>query len=441
MHPLNIKNIRNYWFPKVDVNGERPRTNSAKSPAGYISPVQFDRLKADIQSWRDAVKESEQAYYPHRVKMQRILQDTILNGQVTAAMDKRKDLTLLKNFELTNGKEVNEAATEMLQKEWFYLLMNYILDAKFFGYTLIGFGDLVDDEFPKLELIKRWNVSPDRHTLNSYVYSLSGIDFMNPNIKDENGDSYFDWTLYIDTPTETGGSCCGYGLLYKLAYYEILIRSNIGYNATSLELFGIPIRKGTTTKQDEYERATFAAALRDMGSNGWILMDPQDQVELVESSKGGKGQNGFEDFETRMLKMINKVVLGHADAIDSQTGKLGAQDDVKEAIQAKEKADNRWMEQIINTKVIPKLQNLGLPIPIGLQFKIINNREKEEHRKKEDESNKITAEIFQTIKNAGGDADWKYFEERTGIRVEKAEEPEMTPLSPAVKTKLKALYK
>ena len=431
-----------YFFPvqgQSTTNAPNLRKQSAQNPGAYISPVQFSRLKADIQSWRDAIAEAEQAYYPHRVKMQRILQDTILNGQITAAMDHRKDLTLLKDFQVTNGTDVDESATALLKKEWFYLLMNYMLDAKFFGYSLIGLGDLVDNAFPKLQLVKRWNVSPDRHVLNTYVYSMSGINFTDPASKDETGNSFYDWTIYIDTPTENGGSICGYGLLYKLAYYEILIRSNIGYNATALELYGSPIRVGSTTKQDEYERATFAAALRDMGSNGWMIKDPMDEVELVESSKG-KGNQGFEDFETRMLKMINKVVLGHADAIDSQTGKLGAQTEVQKAIDNKEKLDNRWMEDALAAQVIPKLMNLGLPIKPGYYIKIINNKEQEQQRANEDASNQITATIFKTIKDAGGDADWKYFTERTGIPVEKSEEPAPPMIGKDVAAKIKALY-
>jgi len=435
--------VRNFFTP---VNGldttttPQGRNASSKNLGGYISPVQFDRIKIDIQGWRDAIREAEQAYYPHRVKMIRVTQDTIINGQVFAAMEKRKSLTLLKKFEITNGTTVDEAATELLSKKWFKLLMNYILDKKFFGYTLVGLGDLVNNEFPNLQLIKRQNVSPDRHVLNTYIYSLSGINFLDPTLKDDRGESYFDWSMYFDTPTENAGSICGYGLLYKIAYYEILLRANIGYNATALELFGMPIRVGSTTKQDEYERATFAAALRDMGSQGWILKDPLDQVELVEaSSKQGKG-GGFGDFEERMLKMINKIVLGHADAMDSQTGKLGSQTEVQEAIDTVEKADNEEMEIDINTIVLPKLIKLGFPIPLGYKFRIINNKEKEQTRTKQDASNKVTAEIFQTIKNAGGDPDWKYFSERTGIPVEKSEEPAPANMTPSQQTKIKAMY-
>lgn len=438
----DIKKIRNYFFPafgNVTGNPYGMRQASAAKPNSYISPVQFQRIKVDIQSLVDAINEAEQAYYPHRVKLQRIYQDTVRNGQIEAVMNRLKDLVLLKGFEYKVGDKVDEKATALLDKEWFHLLMSYIMDALFYGYTLVGLGDLVDNEFPKIQLVKRWNVSPDRHNLTSYVYSLSGINFLDPENKDESGNSFYDWTIWVETPTETGASPCGYGLLYKLAYYEILIRHNTGYNATALELFGQPMRVGSTTKTDEYERAEFAASLRDMGSSGWMLKDPTDDIELIEASNSSTKQNGFENFDARQLKMINKTVFGHADALDSQTGKLGGEDAAKEAIEATEKAKTRWMENVLNRNVIPKLQNLGLPLPMGGKIVFKNDKEKAEARRSEDEANKLTADLAKTMKDAGMEMDEKYFFDRTQIPAKRIEAQE-PPLNPVVKEKLKNLY-
>lgn len=429
---------KNYWFPTTG-GQNRVRANNVKSANSFISPVQFARIRVDIQSLREAISEAEQAFYPHRVKFQRIYQDTILNGQVSAAMQKYKDLTLLKDFEIRNGETVDEKATELLKKEWFYNLLNYCLDAKFFGYSLIGLGDLVDNEFPNVELVKRQNVSPDRHNITSYVYSLSGYNFLDPEALDANGERLNDWLIWVDTPSETGAGNCGYGLLHKIAYYEILMRNNVGYNATANERFGMPLIVGTTTKTDEYERAVYAQALNDIGSSGWLLKDPTDEIVFQESQGGGKGQDKYGPFEERMQKMINKLFFGHADAMDSQTGKLGGEDSAKEAIEAVEKVSNRWMAHIVNTEIIPKLQNLGFPIPIGYTFVLLNNKEKEEAREKEDANNKLTSEIVKNFKDAGYQVDEAYITERTGIPLKKVEIP-VAGLNEKVKTKLSNLY-
>lgn len=427
-----IETIKNFLPTFLGGTSSTPIV-TAKKANSLLTPLQLSRIRVDIGELRSAIAEAEQAYYPHRVKLQRIFQDTILNGQVEAGMGLRKDLTLLKEFELKSGENVNVEATDYLRSDWFYNALNYILDARAYGYSLISFGDILDGKFPDLTIVKRWNVSPDRKILGRYIYAMSGESFVDP------ANELTDWSLYVDTPSDTGASICGYGYLLKVAYYEIFIRQNVGFNATALELFGQPTRVLKTSKTDEYERATLFNAGVQMGNSGVILMDPTDEIELVEASGGQGKNNGFESFESRMLKMVSKIILGHADAIDSQTGKLGGEDASKEAIARVEKADNQWVANIVNSLFIPKLQALGCPIPLGLKFEFLNTKEKAEQREKEDASNKVTAEIFQAIKNAGGDPDWKYFTERTGIPVEKAEEP-APALNPMQQQKLKNLY-
>lgn len=433
--------IKNYVFPAGE--GNQPilkKEESSKSLGNYISRVQFQRLKVDIAAWRDSIKEAEQAFYPHRVKMQRVFIDTILNGHIDACINKRKNLTLLKGFQIKQGDKVDEKATALLEKQWFASLLNYTIDARFYGYTLIGLNDLINNEFPNLEVIKRWNISPDRHQLVPLVYSLSGINFLDPEAKDANGVPYSDWTIYIDTPSDAGSSPCGFGLLYKMAYYEIIIRNNMGYNATALELFGQPMRVGKTTKTDDYERSTFFQSLLDMGSNAAILLDPNDEIELVEAQTSSGKNMGFANLEERCEKKISKIVLGHADAMDSTQGKLGGEDSSLEAIEQIEKADTKWLEEQINTKVLPKLINLGLQIPVGSTFCFKNDKEMlEAQSRKDDESMKL-ADIALKLKNAGMEVDPSWILERTGIPVTKTEDPIAPTLKPEQKKLLNNLY-
>lgn len=52
----------------------------------------------------------------------------------------------------------------------------------------------------------------------------------------------------------------------------------------------------------------------------------------------------------------------------------------------------------------------------------------------------MVADIFKTIKDAGGKPDWAYFTERTGIQVTEAPEPEPAPPMTGIKNKLEGLY-
>jgi hypothetical protein len=445
-----LNQIKNYIFPTPDnpiagkVGDWRNIKNPERNLRSYITPVQLQRIRTDVQLWREAVAEAEQAWYPHRVRMQRMYLDTVLNGHVSACMSRRKNLTLLKDFKLCNevGEE-NEAATKLLKKSWFGLYCNYVLDAQFFGYSLISLGDLVNDAFPELTTIRRFNISPDRENVTSYVYSLSGAQFKE--------DPYRLWNVWVPTPTEVGISLVGYGLLYKAAMYEIICRNTLGFNTDAAELYGMPIRMGKTNKTNEDERGLFEAALSNMGSAGYILLDAMDDLELVESGVGGNGHKIYESLETRCEKKISKILLGHADALDSTSGKLGAtqgeDSPVSQALTDIQSIDVRFLENNVNTELLPRLREMGIAIPEGLSFVIKNDEEREAMRRREDESNKITADIAQVMKNAGLQMAPEYFEERTGIPTQAVPmaaapaPPEVKGITNQIKNRLNELYR
>lgn len=396
-------------------------TGTARNLSRYIAPVQLARIRQDIQSWRDCAGEFENSWYPHRVKLQRLYLDTKLNGHVSACQSRRLDLTTLKDWKIVDKddpeKEYPKIHT-LLAKPWFKSYMRYALESKAYGYSLISLGDLVNDDFPNLSMIRRFNISPDRHNVTQFIYSISGAPFLE--------DPWTKWHIWVPSPTDDGVSTCGYGYLYKAAFYEIIARNVITQNVDATELYGMPIRVGKTSKAAESEeRAVFEAAIENMGSAGWMLMDlAGDELELVESKSLGNGYKIYESLETRCEKKISKIILGHADAMDSIPGRLGAaainpDSPVNQALRDIATTDMNDFTDLTNLQLFPKLRGLGFIIPDNCQFVFDNNEETAEVRTKEDTANLTTAQIFQTIKNAGGDPDWKYFSDRTGIKTEK----------------------
>lgn len=439
---------KNYFFPTAAAttgnvvvqggNDWRSIKDTEKNLTGYITPVQLQRLRHDIQMWREAIQEAEQAWYPHRVRMQRLYIDTKLNAHVDACINRRKNFTLLKEFKLCDIKgEENEDATKILKQKWFFDFISHTLDALYYGYSLINLGDCVDNSFPDLNIIRRWNISPDRLNVTSYVYSLSGAQFTE--------DPYKDWHIWVTTPTDIGVSRVGYGILYKVAMYEIICRNLLGSNADAAELYGMPVRVGKTNKTNEDERANFFNAMLQMGSAGAILMDTMDELELIESKGNGQGFKIYADLEIRCEKKISKVILGHADAVDSVPGKLGGgqgkENPVHEALEHVQIVDNRFAEHVINTELLPRLRNLGFAISEDLHFEFKNDSEREEMRMREDTSNQTTAQIALTMKQAGLVMDAKYYEERTGIPTTVAPTPAPAPsFNPKIQNKLEKLY-
>lgn len=430
-----LTRIQNIFFPTVrDVTPQ----NSERDLRNYISPVQLQRLRHDVAMWRDCTQESELAYFPQRVKMQRMFIDTIFNGHTYACIKRRKQLTLLREWEFKNeAGEVSENNEKIFDKKWFADLLEYILDARFFGYSLVALGDLVDGGFPDLSIIRRANVSPDRLNVTHLIYALSGAEFMD--------EPYVDWHVWIPTVSENGISKCGYGLLYNVALYEIICRNLLGANADAAELYGMPVRVGTTSKTDEIERAEYANALANMASSGWILKDTLDELDLLESKGNGQGFKIYADLEQRCEKKISKIILGHADALDSTAGKLGGgqgeDSPVAQALRDIRAEDASFVENIVNTILIPKLIKLGLKIDTSYSFCFTNNEDKEWEEKEQLENNKKISDIALTMKNAGLQMDAKYFDDVTGIPTTPVTVAPSMPFTNRIKNKLETLYK
>lgn len=423
--PGLLHRIANYWSPlpaPVESEEDKRQRSNQNRINNRIAPLQLARLRQDISSWRQAIHEAEMAYFPYRVRMQQLFQDTILNGHVSACIARRQNLTLLKEFHLCNeAGETNEEVTKLFKAQWFYNTQKYILDAPMFGYTLINFLDIMDDKFSGVEVIRRAHVSPDRLEVTSYPYMPYGTRFDEGEIAD--------WCLYIPTPSDLGVSRCGYGLLYKVAPYEIYLRAIQGFNADYIEVYGQPFRHGKTLKKDGPEKDAFVESIRDMGSSAWAVTDPDDQIEFKDGTKAGTGWQSYDNFEKRNEQKISKILLGHADALDQTSGKLGSgqggeNSATAESIREVQNSDKIFMECIINDQLLPKMRRLGFPIPEGVYFKIKNDDERQELRNREDASNKVTAEIISSLKTAGFKVDAAYITERTGIPVVDAPEPE-----------------
>ena len=422
------------WFGSPNVPEILPDGQAKKNLSQSILPIRLDRIRQDALSWRTAIEEAERPFNPFRVLQQQIYIDVILDGHVKSCIERRKDLTTLRDWQLVDGKgKVLEDVTKLLDSVWFNRFIGHSLDALFFGYSLIELGDVTNNQFKGIKVTKRWNVSPDRYVVSNMAYNLSGSAFLEEPFKD--------WHVYVSTPNDIGTSDCGYGILYEVALYQIMLRNLLGYNGDFVELFAQPIRVGRTNKIEEAERQSFVDALANMGSSPYILLDAiDDQVEFIEAKNSGTAWRSYDNLETRLQKIISKIILGHADAMDSTAGKLGSEQGGEEsptaqALEDKQSKDGYFVTDIINSELLPRLRKLGFAIPEDAKFEFKNDHEVHEN------ADRVIGQAVQMY-SAGLQMDVEYFEEQTGIKVQEAVEPKKD-IEPkvSVKDKLKNLYK
>lgn len=395
-------------------------------------PIASNRIRAELIDLRDALREAEAAYtnYKYRVKMQQIFQETKRDGHVIACMRARKSFTLKKEFAVKNANGViDEDWTAFFKQKWFNVVLNSILDAQFYGYSLINWTEIKDNKLCGLQTIRRDLVRPDTHLYVNYPYANDGVKF--------NDEEVANWCLYTDTPDDLGYSNCGYGLLFPVSAYVIAIRNNLGFNADFVEKFIMPFVVAKTMKREGEERQLLEDGIANMASNNSVVLDPTDTIEFIEAKNTGSAYNAFDNLENRCEKKISKIILGHADALDSVAGKLGAtgkDDAVAEALENVEMEDNLFAQYQINDTLFDKLRNLGFAIPKGHVFEFLNMGEKVEKLNKESEVNKKFADVVKTLYDAGHEVDSAYITETTGLPVsKKMEELPKTNVTEAVK--------
>lgn len=428
-----IKSVKNF-LPSVSFPSGKGSTfgitdaggshSSKKNLQNIVFPASMERSRKDLSDWKDAIESAEDAWLPYRVGMQTMYEITVLNEHLAACMERRKDLTLLREFEVQNANgEKDKKWTEYFQKTWFtHNVLNFILDAQAYGYNLISIGDIKDSIPVNPTIIQRRYISPDRHQVSPFEYNPSGIDF-----RDE---PYSKWHIWVSTLPTNGISNCGYGLLYNVAKSEIYLRNNLAFNTSFIQMFAQPYRLLKTSKTEGPERDAAQAALEAMGDAGYIMLDLMDELEFLNDGAGGNGYKSYNDFEHRLEAKISKLWLGHADAIDSVPGKLGStqtgnaggktndndsQSPVNIALRDKQSKDGGFVEPIVNDKIIPKLREIGIGIPDGYKFVFLNNAEKREIQQLEANKNIQYLTGISIAAQAGLEADPAEVTKVTGI--------------------------
>jgi hypothetical protein len=163
----SIKNVSKALPPNNDVR------NVIKTP------IQLYRVRTDIFKWRNALTAAQSLTSPQRFSLYQLYQEFDLDAHLTAAIMQRKNLTLSKEFEVYNKDgEEDEEKSKLLKTKWFRDLLSYALDSIFYGYSLVQFGDLVNDEFKTVDLVPRIYVKPELHIVTNSYADITGNDYL-----------------------------------------------------------------------------------------------------------------------------------------------------------------------------------------------------------------------------------------------------------------------
>lgn len=314
--------------------------------------------KKDIESWRQAWQMAINPENPNRQRLYSVYHDVLTDLHLSGCIGQRKDFVKKKAFRLVGlkDKKENPELTEFFEAAWFKDFINYALDSRYWGHSLIQFGDIITINgkpvFEQAELIPREHVIPEY-----------GVITREPGQDWQSGISYREgklsaWCIEAGNPWDLG-------LLLKCTPQAISKKNMLAFWDMFGEIFGMPIRIGKTATRDARERSKIESMLDGMGAAAWGLFPEGTEIEIKETSRG----DAFNVYDRRIDRAnseISKGILNQTMTIDNGSSLSQSQVHL-EIFRNVIESDADMVRDLVNNRLIPFMTRHGFPVA-GYRF-------------------------------------------------------------------------
>ena len=339
-------NIFGIHIPFTQIDNASKVLSKEVDTRSHITPIQAQiyRISQDIGKWRTALTAAENINNPQRYWLLQTYNDVILDAHTSACIQQRKNLTLSRNFCVINKDESeNEQLTEMLENQWFRDFLDLSLDSMFWGYSLIQFDSLVNDNFNEVNLVPRQFVKPEFGIVTKNWGDTVGIPFKEA--------PYNEFCIGVGKPRDLG-------ILTKVAPLVIWKKNALSAWAQHQEIFGSPIRIGKTSSRDKKTTDNMDNMLKNMGVAAWGRFDTSDIIELIESNKSD-AYMVFDMMIERCNSEISKLILGQT-GTTAEKSFVGSAEVHERILKSYGENDEHFIENVLNYQLIPMLEGLGI---------------------------------------------------------------------------------
>lgn len=200
--------------------------------------------KKDVGAWHDAWQMAVNVEEPRRAELYDIYTNALIDNHLSGCIDQRKGRTLQKDFIIIgkDGKE-DEQAKRYFENEWFTQFLDLALDTRYWGHSLIQFGDVIGRGTDSMRF-DGCRLVPRKHVVQEF-----GVITREENGDIKSGISYREGEV-ADWCVEVGGSQ-DLGLLLKVAPQCLSKKNMLAYWDVFGEVFGMPMRIAKTASQDK----------------------------------------------------------------------------------------------------------------------------------------------------------------------------------------------
>jgi hypothetical protein len=324
---------------RITISGNIPRPGQ-RQPA-IIKLTQPKRFNIDTADFMTAIKAAENVDYTQRAKLYDLYNDILLDTHLSSVIDKRKAAILSSNIEFHRNGKPDEEINEQLFSPWFYRCVADILDARFWGFSLLQFYK--NDEWIDYDLVPRKHVDPVRKIILTRQTDIQGTSW-----------EEFEDLLFI-------GGCTDLGLLARAAPWIIYKRNTAADWAQFSEVFGMPIQEYTYETDDEEARARALQDANSIGSLATFIHGKDTELQLREAGNKTGSAEVYDKFIERCNSEISKLILGNTlttEASDTGTQALGTVH--KKVEEAVAKADREFVLNVLNYDMSEIFSHLGI---------------------------------------------------------------------------------
>lgn len=310
----------------------------------------IDRSPKDLARWKNALLSAENILNPNRKPLYDIYEDITLDEHLTSVMDQRRlSLTNSSLIFQKDGQEV-EAVQQIINSLAFEKLLTYIVDSKFYGYSLIHV-DFTHPDGPTVDLVPRPHVVPTRGLVIATPGDMSGYAYTEPPFTN----------LYLGV-----GEANDLGLLLKATPLVLMKRGNVNDWVSFNEVFGQPLRKGTYSPGDPAQKAQLEHALANMGSMAYVVVPEGSNLEIVGNYQSASADT-YNKLTDHFDKAISKLIVGQT--MTTESGASLSQSEVHERVADKVgSSDRRYVLKVLESKVKAMLIAQGIPADGNFQF-------------------------------------------------------------------------
>jgi len=323
----------------------KPPNKGQKSNSMVIHNItikQPSRQAVDVSTWRQALVTAESAT-GKRIRLYDLYDDMLLDNVLSNAIEKRTMAITNSNIVFSRNGESMPEMDILIESDSFEKLIAEIIATKFWGITLLEFD--FTNGF-SCESIPRKHINPRTGEVLLAQTDDKGIPYRE--------DPFF---LEIGRKDDLG-------LILKAAPYVIYKRGGFGDWAQFAELFGMPFREGVYDSYDDYSRKQLEEALEKAGAAPWIVHPKGSEIKVVANPSSGDGTI-YDKLKNACNQEILIGILGQT--MTTVSGSSRAQSETHKGEEnLTNKSDRRFVQRILNNKLLPLLEARGFPVKGGV---------------------------------------------------------------------------